>query len=457
MSRKNDIKNQQLDFITSGIPEQYSLLKFGFELEYQNNMDSSECECDFNAMREELDFYDSYDTEAICDAENEQTAEQIDDKSEIQWFLERHLRVTRKNKAFKKLVREKFVACKTEYLMLLSEGKELPWEYRHDYKHHWEARKTIYGVAYSKAEKEFLKKYLIPGVMSRIETLLDCGALDCRSDYFDSDYNNTNLDRDELYDYVRESVSEHIEYYDYMHSIDYLRGEGILECECGMSDCERDRDSLVNGADLCESGTDQSVNGGEIRTTGGHHIDDCLDGLDTVLKNFDSQLNGIEVDSHCSFHIHTKLGDIHHKFGPVIHGLIYEFILWNMDLLPEGVVSRLESPNRHISANIAKAEKFNLINFHSQGTIEFRFFGNIDSVENAALCFDFVRQCLEYVYTKKLSLDRSTLDHWYIEQELRDIEKPSTYRKFSRPISMKKYVLEKLKELVSPSKRIVGV
>ena len=62
-------------------------------------------------------------------------------------------------------------------------------------------------------------------------------------------------------------------------------------------------------------------------------------------------------------------------------------------------------------------EKYNLIHFHSQGTIEFRLFGNIDSIEDASKCFDFVRKSLVYAYTKKLNGEKPTLDQEYIKEE----------------------------------------
>lgn len=426
MNRKEEIEYQQLDFVTSDLDRQKELLHFGFELEYHNSIGSceclEECECDLDRQKERLDFYDLYDEEAILEAQSVAR----DEVQKDSWFIEdffEDTEIKRHSKGYKKRLRKNFLKAKEKVWEeaslrgTLDNIKSGSWWSKDRYS----AVRLTRAVASTDREvKDFFKKAQIKRLEHLIDTHPEINSL---YDYInDEDLNTSGLDIDCLSDAAHEWVTEDFDYSPYAHSDEYLLREGLIECECGCeSDCECEtlsREELIKNCERMESGTDSTVRGGEIRTTGGRTQEECLSELNTVISNFESASSPLEVDEGCSFHIHAKLGDIRHSFGKNLHSFLYEFLLWNIDLLPLSVIHRLESGNSYIKPNIAVDEKYNLIHFHSQGTIEFRLFGNIDSIEDASKCFDFVRKSLVYAYTKKLNGEKPTLDQEYIKEEL---------------------------------------
>jgi hypothetical protein len=162
-----------------------------------------------------------------------------------------------------------------------------------------------------------------------------------------------------------------------------------------------DYDFTTDGLPL-ELGTDSSVTGGEIRTLGGLTVSQFIQCAKHVFSH------DFEVDHGCSFHIHLSIPGVKHTYGKAFQANMMEYLLNNMSQLPPNVVKRLQSSSIRWCRPELKEEKYTLIHKHSQGTWEFRLFGNITSTKEAAQCLMLACKAVQYAY--KLQLDSKEQD-----------------------------------------------
>lgn len=156
--------------------------------------------------------------------------------------------------------------------------------------------------------------------------------------------------------------------------------------------------AFPNLPDTMEVVDDGSVRGFEFRTKGGLKLDEFNEAAEHI---FGSEYNHT-IDSRCSFHIHLRLGDIKHTFSRAKQQQMIKYLVSNMDRLPESVQKRWNDRDAIGFFDPAKQhQKYSFINFHEQGTMEFRCFGNIDNVEDAKICLRMSVEALRYAYTNK--------------------------------------------------------
>jgi hypothetical protein len=143
-----------------------------------------------------------------------------------------------------------------------------------------------------------------------------------------------------------------------------------------------------------EVGSDSSVRGGEIRTEGGLTIGEFYKCAKAV---FHSE-NEWRVDSGCSFHIHLSVPSVKHAYGESLQASMIEYLLNNVKRLPISVRKRLNSSAIKWCKPQISQEKYSMIHFHSQGTWEFRLFGNIADVREAMACLLLACEAMQYAY-----------------------------------------------------------
>lgn len=134
-------------------------------------------------------------------------------------------------------------------------------------------------------------------------------------------------------------------------------------------------------SDLLEVGTDGSVEGFEIRTIGGLSEEKFREAAQAA---FSAQH---EINNRCSFHIHVGMPDKSSLNSVAAMGTMISSVLLSPDL-PEGVRERFadERANYFLKPNLTGHAKDSFIRVHPQGTLEFRCFGNVQSVEEAMKC-----------------------------------------------------------------------
>jgi hypothetical protein len=229
-----------------------------------------------------------------------------------------------------------------------------------------------------------------------LETWIDCEYFDDLADVWDKvQHLFIYTDIAELRERLIEIIQENCE----IDQHDYLREDAP---QIGSSD--------VTSRFECID--DQSVSGGEVRTCGGLTYDDVIDASSEILEDIEQGEGAIDED--CSYHVHIKLGDIHHKFGANLHRHLMNYVKWNWKELPDSVKRRLRRGNRWIRPLYGRHEKYSMVHFHEQGTIEFRLFGNVSDVEDAKQCLDFATNALAYAYRVR-ELRRNRLNTTFSE------------------------------------------
>ena len=149
---------------------------------------------------------------------------------------------------------------------------------------------------------------------------------------------------------------------------------------------------------------DASVRGGEIATNGGKNP---LEFLKISRYLFDN--NEFEIDDRCSFHIHLSVAGVDHYYGERTQAEMLAYIIKNIERLPQRVVDRINVNHRHYEAKI-KTDKFNAIHYHSQGTWEFRLFGNVTNQIEAQKCLQLAYEALRHAYKCKLDTNERLID-----------------------------------------------
>lgn len=171
-----------------------------------------------------------------------------------------------------------------------------------------------------------------------------------------------------------------------------------------------DKTLLKSAADTrLEIGRDATVSGFEFRTVGGHPLNDALELTKSLLE-----LNTHKIDDGCSYHIHVSLPGIFEpdtapKPNPALDNDYEESdmywartatsnkafgaqcmmsILDNIKEVPTAVLQRWSNPKARHNFAIAfgTGEKYEFVNWHSTGTIEFRCFGNVSTTKDAEAC-----------------------------------------------------------------------
>ncbi len=138
---------------------------------------------------------------------------------------------------------------------------------------------------------------------------------------------------------------------------------------------------------------DESVDGFEFRTYGGLSVSDFEGAVDSVYQYKHN------IDTRCSFHIHIGIPEFKFKYDRAMRQHMLMYILRNKSRLPESVRSRFADSraNYFFLADDGDA-KMNFINFHYQGTLEFRCFGNVQNATDAKLCLELaVEALMDYI------------------------------------------------------------
>lgn len=374
MIRKAEVKNQIQKFITSTHRAKLDQVSFGFEVETQSNGG----EPDYD----QLDFDELYDTEQMYDDLYEETIEQIENNkpSELLEYLS--------NYDICPSYRETF-PCKSKIEKWIKNNIMI-------YAQRLEERVDTCGNSDLKLEiiKRIIKRFahtLKPDVTNEWLNIAD--LTDSSTPYFDS---------------IRDSVENAIDYSYYRYDDDYLRENypHIFSDELGLND-----------DDDIEIVEDQSISGQEIRTIGGKTYEDTIEIAKYVFDEIKASDHYIDKD--CSCHVHVKLGDIKHYFGDGnLHAAIMEYFALNMHRLPESVQERLnQGGNRWIEPKCSSG-KYRWVNFHGQGTIEFRLFGNVDNIDDFVKCIDLAIESLSYGYQIRFGDYTRKLDNETIESDL---------------------------------------
>ena len=166
------------------------------------------------------------------------------------------------------------------------------------------------------------------------------------------------------------------------------------DCGCECEDVDLDElENHFNKLYKSEVTTDESVSGFEFRTTGALSVSDFELALDSVYQYRH------DIDTRCSFHIHIGLPDYRFKYDRAMRQQMVMYILRNRYRLPKSVQDRFQDTNASYFFLPDEGDaKMNFINFHCQGTLEFRCFGNVRTVEDAKLCLEIaVEALMDYV------------------------------------------------------------
>lgn len=124
--------------------------------------------------------------------------------------------------------------------------------------------------------------------------------------------------------------------------------------------------------------------------------------IKTLLRTFD-----VEVDTGCSFHVHVSVPGIKHTYGGLLQVRLMEYLLANVDRVPESVRERWRQDTRYFQPRVSR-DKFSFVNFHERcGTWEFRCFGNVSTAKDAMRCLRLAVEALQFAYRVSLGLAES--------------------------------------------------
>jgi hypothetical protein len=156
---------------------------------------------------------------------------------------------------------------------------------------------------------------------------------------------------------------------------------------------------------MIDCGEDQSVSGGEIRTVGGLTPSNFVKTARVLLDK-----NEFTIDTGCSFHIHLSVPGVKHRYGSELQGEITAYLLENAHRMTEELVDRLHSdPRRKFACIQISEDKFTAVHYHSQGTWEFRLFGNVSTKESANRALVLAVEALQHAYRVRLGMAKSLL------------------------------------------------
>ena len=148
---------------------------------------------------------------------------------------------------------------------------------------------------------------------------------------------------------------------------------------------------------------DQSVSGFELRTDGPKKYSEFIRCANDVFKM------SHEIDVSCSFHIHLSIPGIRPLSGGHMVKRLTQYIIDHQSELPESVLERFrqvgKSAGRFFRPKVGSEGKSTAINCHSQGTWEFRCFGNVTNAADAKKCLDIAIRALHWAYRVRFKLE----------------------------------------------------
>jgi hypothetical protein len=154
-------------------------------------------------------------------------------------------------------------------------------------------------------------------------------------------------------------------------------------------------------SDLLESGSDSSVDGGEIRTKDGLTCSQFVKAAKFISNRRDS----FSVDTGCSFHIHISVLGITHQYSYKIQAEMMLHLLSNEEFVKDGAINdRLKSSSYGYFKLVSCNDKYTAVHFHSQGTWEFRLFGNIKTKEEFINGMLSAYRAIRHAYRVRLKL-----------------------------------------------------
>lgn len=394
MNRKLQVKNQIESFITGNHVDRLDMCTFGIEIETQCDDNDDDF---WTIVYDNLDFYQYMDEDSYYQAIHETTIEDLDGAS-IMELLE--------------------CLRSSDFINLLSQK----YRFKKD-KLYWRRRneRDIYRAIFLQHARDFVARYeslydVCTGHLGEeqkakiIKHLVDRSPLISFNKYDQELLNEGRIydSRFPWYEDYEESVRDNMDDEDYRLSEDYIRSEHPDLFPNSSISCDNSLVEIVE---------DQSITGVEFRTIGGlsiEELEDTIDDIETVINDSDHY-----IDTDCSAHIHIKLGDIKHYYGDGnLHAAIMEYIAFNFDRLPESVRKRLRNGgNRWIYPYLSQC-KYRWVNFHDQGTIEFRLFGNTANKEDLLQCIRIAVEALAYGYQVRFGDYERALDNKMIEDLL---------------------------------------
>lgn len=187
---------------------------------------------------------------------------------------------------------------------------------------------------------------------------------------------------------------------------------------------------------------DGSVNGPEFQSPVCTGIDMAVgyaSRLFDAINRYNGRCNdGCELEIHttCSAHIHLQLADMHHSGANVIQQTIFDELSKRWMGLPMTVRNRISECNKYIKPTNGGTEtckyKYNPVQCHSQGTWEFRLFGNVSQTDEFESCLKIAVESIEHAYRRLLDGTHVNIDpQLWVElatesmQELIPMEYPS--------------------------------
>jgi|688.fasta_scaffold481574_2 hypothetical protein len=207
-----------------------------------------------------------------------------------------------------------------------------------------------------------------------------------------SDLSNYITER--LYDQVRDAVFSHIsddfDYSDYTGSAsDDLQSEIDRKINQVWSKIKQKIDPPEIEVDK-----DGSVSGFEFRTVDGLNYKQFIIASRAVFSMRH------KIDDECSFHIHLSIPGIQHSYGERFQVALIEYLLENVKRLPTTVQERFKNApeNKYIKGMISSRDKYSFVHAHSQGTWEFRCFGNVKNHRDAMTCLEIAIEAMAYAY-----------------------------------------------------------
>lgn len=236
-------------------------------------------------------------------------------------------------------------------------------------------------------------------------------AIDDRvSEIIDGELENYLSDRlmEQVRDAVWESVSNDFDYSDYTGSaLEDLQSEIDRKINQVMI-----RSGKIEDGPEIEVDKDGSVSGFEFRTVDGLNYKQFIIASRAVFSMRH------KIDDECSFHIHLSIPGVQHSYGERFQVALIEYLLENIKRLPTTVQERFKNApdNKYIKGMISSRDKYSFVHAHSQGTWEFRCFGNVKNHRDAMTCLEIAIEAMAYAYKctkggQKLIIDSYSGDH----------------------------------------------
>ena len=136
---------------------------------------------------------------------------------------------------------------------------------------------------------------------------------------------------------------------------------------------------------------DGSVRGPEIKTEGPNTLADATLKITKLFEDLDK--HGVEIDTHCSFHIHASINGVTPKHSKLFQAFLMRTIL-NDPRVPVSVRERWENQDqltRYFNFGLDQ-QKYRFVAIRDANTWEFRCFGNVKNLADAIVCLNIVAE-----------------------------------------------------------------